>query len=207
MCEQEQCDGSVGFGGSPDESGETTLDAMVIDGTTMNAGAVADLRRVKRASAAARLVLERTSHTLLAGDQATNFAIGMGLEPANLTTAHSHKLWADWRAADCQPNYRENVVPDATTSCGPYKPAQARDGANALALSRAAASRSSRERGVGRGSHDTIAMVIIDGGGNLAAGTSTNGASHKVGDERRACSRFGRVAPADCPAARAAAVR
>ena len=31
-CEQQQCDGSVGFGGSPDESGETTLDAMIMDG-------------------------------------------------------------------------------------------------------------------------------------------------------------------------------
>lgn len=32
MCEREQCDGSVGFGGSPDELGETTLDAMIMDG-------------------------------------------------------------------------------------------------------------------------------------------------------------------------------
>lgn len=32
VCEQEQCDGSVGFGGSPDEIGETTLDAMIMDG-------------------------------------------------------------------------------------------------------------------------------------------------------------------------------
>lgn len=32
MCEQLQCDGTVGFGGSPDESGETTLDAMIMDG-------------------------------------------------------------------------------------------------------------------------------------------------------------------------------
>lgn len=31
-CEDLQCDGSVGWGGSPDESGETTLDAMIMDG-------------------------------------------------------------------------------------------------------------------------------------------------------------------------------
>lgn len=31
-CEMEQCDGSVGYGGSPDEFGETTLDAMIING-------------------------------------------------------------------------------------------------------------------------------------------------------------------------------
>lgn len=32
QCEKEQCDGTVGFGGSPDELGETTLDAMIMDG-------------------------------------------------------------------------------------------------------------------------------------------------------------------------------
>ena len=31
-CEKLQCDGTVGFGGSPDENGETTLDAMIMDG-------------------------------------------------------------------------------------------------------------------------------------------------------------------------------
>lgn len=31
-CEAEQCDGSVGYGGSPDEKGETTLDAMIMNG-------------------------------------------------------------------------------------------------------------------------------------------------------------------------------
>jgi N4-(beta-N-acetylglucosaminyl)-L-asparaginase len=37
VCEEEQCDGTVGYGGSPDESGETTLDAMVIDGVRPHA--------------------------------------------------------------------------------------------------------------------------------------------------------------------------
>ena len=31
-CEAEQCDFTVGFGGSPDEDGETTLDAMIMSG-------------------------------------------------------------------------------------------------------------------------------------------------------------------------------
>jgi len=32
-CEEEQCDGTVGYGGSPDENGESTLDAMIMDGS------------------------------------------------------------------------------------------------------------------------------------------------------------------------------
>ena len=35
-------------------------------------------------------------------------------------------------------------------------------------------------RRVSRKSHDTISMVAIDRHGNIAAGSSTNGASHKV---------------------------
>lgn len=31
-CEVERCDGSVGPGGSPDEDGESTLDAMIMNG-------------------------------------------------------------------------------------------------------------------------------------------------------------------------------
>lgn len=32
VCEEQQCDGTVGYGGSPDENGETTLDALIMDG-------------------------------------------------------------------------------------------------------------------------------------------------------------------------------
>jgi hypothetical protein len=32
QCEAAQCRGTVGYGGDPDENGETTLDAMIMDG-------------------------------------------------------------------------------------------------------------------------------------------------------------------------------
>lgn len=32
VCEEKQCDYTVGYGGSPDENGETTLDALIFDG-------------------------------------------------------------------------------------------------------------------------------------------------------------------------------
>lgn len=31
-CEREQCDGTVGYGGSPDENADVALDALIIDG-------------------------------------------------------------------------------------------------------------------------------------------------------------------------------
>ena len=32
VCEKMQCDLTVGYGGSPDEEGQTTLDALIMDG-------------------------------------------------------------------------------------------------------------------------------------------------------------------------------
>ncbi|KAH9616481.1 hypothetical protein KSS87_021955, partial [Heliosperma pusillum] len=84
-CEQLQCDGTVGPGGSPDENGETTLDALVMNGATMEVGAVAAMRYVKDGIKAAQLVMQYTEHTLLVGEQASVFAISMGLPgPTNL---------------------------------------------------------------------------------------------------------------------------
>ena len=88
-CEAKQCDGTVGFGGSPDEQCETTLDAMIMDGKTMKSGSVAGMRRVKDAISVARMVLEHTTHTMLSGELATRFAVENGFTPENLTTANS----------------------------------------------------------------------------------------------------------------------
>ena len=52
--EIDQCDTTVGFGGSPDENGEVRLDSMIMDGTTLNVGAVGSMGRIKQASAVAR---------------------------------------------------------------------------------------------------------------------------------------------------------
>uniref|UniRef100_A0A480T3W2 N(4)-(Beta-N-acetylglucosaminyl)-L-asparaginase n=1 Tax=Sus scrofa TaxID=9823 RepID=A0A480T3W2_PIG len=168
-CEREQCDGTVGFGGSPDESGETTLDAMIMDGTTMNVGAVGDLRRIKNAIGVARKVLEHTTHTLLAGEAATKFAESMGFINEDLSTSVSQALHADWLAQNCQPNYWRNVIPDASKYCGPYKPPNIlkRDGSTY------------KETGDSYG-HDTIGMVVIHKMGYTAAGTSTNGIKFKI---------------------------
>uniref|UniRef100_A0A8C0U2G1 N(4)-(Beta-N-acetylglucosaminyl)-L-asparaginase n=1 Tax=Cyanistes caeruleus TaxID=156563 RepID=A0A8C0U2G1_CYACU len=105
QCEIDQCDGSVGYGGSPDESGETTLDAMIMDGNTMEVGAVADLRRVKNAIGVARKVIEYTKHTLLVGESASLFAVRMGFPYEDLTTQKSLSLFSEWLNRSCQPNY------------------------------------------------------------------------------------------------------
>ncbi|XP_053796477.1 N(4)-(beta-N-acetylglucosaminyl)-L-asparaginase isoform X2 [Vidua chalybeata] len=161
QCEIDQCDGSVGYGGSPDESGETTLDAMIMDGNTMEVGAVADLRRVKNAIGVARKVIEYTKHTLLVGESASLFAVRMGFPYEDLTTQKSLSLYSEWLNQSCQPNYWKNVVPDSSKSCGPYK---------------------RREEVTYKEEHTSSqrSMVVIGESGTVASGTSTNGAIHKL---------------------------
>jgi hypothetical protein len=82
-CEVNQCDTTVGFGHHPDTAGRVTLDALVMDGATFNAGAVGDLRGVRGAFAAARGVMAHSAHTLLAGAGAADFAAGLLGQAAN----------------------------------------------------------------------------------------------------------------------------
>ncbi len=90
VCQSLQCDGSVGFGGSPDESGDTTLDAMIINGDTMQMGSVGFLSGVKDAIGVAYQVYKRTEMTLLAGAGASQFAKDMKFEVLPNLGKHAH---------------------------------------------------------------------------------------------------------------------
>ncbi|CAL1538227.1 unnamed protein product [Lymnaea stagnalis] len=181
-CEKLQCDGSVGFGSNPDESGETTLDAMIMDGATYAVGAVGDLRRVKNAIGVAQAVMHYTDHTLLAGESATKFAIEMGFKEESLATNNSQNMYASWRKNKCQPNFRQNVQPDPKANCGPYSPLPPPSFKGTWLNSFSKQYHYSRKphKDIKRNNHDTIGMVIIDTSGHVWAGTSTNGANHKV---------------------------
>lgn len=83
----------------------------VISRVTMNIGAVSDLRRIPNAISVARKVLHNTAHTMLAGDQATKFAVQMGFKEQTLTTNKSHDIWSKWKRNNCQPNFwRVSIV-------------------------------------------------------------------------------------------------
>eukprot|EP00002_Diphylleia_rotans_P005744 TRINITY_DN1491_c0_g1_i1.p1 TRINITY_DN1491_c0_g1~~TRINITY_DN1491_c0_g1_i1.p1 ORF type:complete len:351 (+),score=67.88 TRINITY_DN1491_c0_g1_i1:104-1156(+) len=170
VCEVLQCDGTVGYGGSPNEQGESTLDAMLMDSEVHDVGAVAVMKRIKSAISVARKVLEHTSHTLLVGEDATKFAVSMGFVEEDLSTPDSKKRHEDWLKNSCQPNYWRNVLPDPTRSCGPYAPIVTEHTVQSKDLSHY----------IDRYNHDTIGMVAIDNQGRIAAGTSTNGLSFRV---------------------------
>lgn len=179
-CEELRCDGTVGPGGSPNEDGETTIDALVMDGVTMEVGAVAAMRYVKDGIRAARLVMQHTQHTLLVGEQASAFAISMGLPgPTNLSSSESVGKWSKWKENQCQPNFWKNVLP--VNSCGPYHPVESFE-LTEVTCSKAKLMETieSRSSLVGPHNHDTISMAVIDKMGHIAVGTSTNGATYKI---------------------------
>ena len=63
-----------GHGSALNERGEIELDAAIMDGRDLNAGAVAGINRVKNPVKLARLVLTESKHVMLIGDGALQFA-------------------------------------------------------------------------------------------------------------------------------------
>lgn len=79
-------DHTVGYGGYPNLLGEVELDASIMDGRTLRAGAVGGLKGYKYPISVARKVMEELPHVLLTGDGAARFAAEMGFEQENLLT-------------------------------------------------------------------------------------------------------------------------
>jgi N4-(beta-N-acetylglucosaminyl)-L-asparaginase len=96
---------SVGYGGLPNAEGEVELDAAIMDGTRHRAGAVCGLHSIKNPISVARLVLEKTRHTTLAGEGAFRFALEMGFQPEQLLTPQSLEAWLKWKATPNRPSF------------------------------------------------------------------------------------------------------
>ncbi len=95
LVESNAQDDSVGLGGLPNVLGQMELDASIMDGRTLAAGAVGALEGYEHPISVARLVMERSAHVMLVGQGAQRFAAEMGFSRRELRTEDAKRKWRE----------------------------------------------------------------------------------------------------------------
>ena len=96
LVEADAADHTVGYNGYPNILGELELDASIMDGASLESGAVAVMRGYPYAISVARAVMQRgLPHVLLAGEGAERFANEIGAE--NWDSMISDDIKSVWR--------------------------------------------------------------------------------------------------------------
>ncbi len=153
-------DRSVGYGGFPNEEGIVQLDASIMDGKTYNAGAVACLENIKTPSSVARIVMERTDHVMLVGQDALRFARKWGFKEENLMTEETRKAWL--RAREKMSDRDDWGPPDHLKDL--KKKESGTEGAGAFEVP----------------AHGTTNVLAVDANGDIAGITTTSGLGNKI---------------------------
>jgi N4-(beta-N-acetylglucosaminyl)-L-asparaginase len=93
---------SVGYGGLPDREGRCTFDAAVMISPS-ESGAVCGMERHLHPVSVARLVMNETEHSMLAGSLADDFADSHGLESTSILSERAKTKWETWKKSNTPP--------------------------------------------------------------------------------------------------------
>lgn len=160
---------SVGFGGLPDASGRMSLDGAIMR-SPLRFGGVCGLRRHLHPVTVARLVMDRTEHRLLCGEDADDFADAHGLETVELQAPEARAAFAAWQAHQTD----GAIDPTGDARLRPVDPGLGGPGGGRLFRP------GDPPAGAAPFGHDTIGVLGRTEDGELAAGCSTSGLPFKV---------------------------
>ena len=144
--------------------GKNELDAAIMDGATLKAGAVAGVTRTRHPISLARAVMEKSPYVMLIGTGADGFAAEMGLEQVEPSFFFTERRWQS-----LVKQLKKEGRPIPPRPAGAPPPPQAP---------------MAEIEAPGAHRFGTVGVVALDRAGNIAAGTSTGGTQGK---------RWGRV--------------
>ena len=90
---------NAGKGAVFTHDGTNELDAAIMDGATLRAGAVASVHRAKNPILLARAVMEKSPHVMLVGDGAEAFAKTVGIELVDPSYFRTEERWQQLQQA------------------------------------------------------------------------------------------------------------
>ena len=154
---------NAGKGAVFTHAGTHELDASIMDGRTLAAGAVACVKTVRNPILAARRVMEDGRHVLLVGEGAEAFAQEAGLEAVSSDYYFTEARHQQWQRALAEG--KSGLLDHDAQTLAASTPAELSEAASKMG---------------------TVGAVALDAQGNLAAATSTGGMTDKrvgrVGD-------------------------
>ena len=161
--------------------GKIEMDAAIMDGETLKAGAVAGVMRIKNPIIAALSVMQRSQHVLLMGKGAEKFAKASGCDIEKESYFFDQKRWEQFQkikqSEKVELDHGSGNKPPAKLTLDP-SPSEKEKGRGQI--------EKQFRRRLNDKKFGTVGAVALDKFGNIAAGTSTGGMTNKkygrVGD-------------------------
>lgn len=143
---------NAGKGSVYNTHGLQEMDASIMDGKTLNSGAVAGVNGIKNPIFAARKVMENSKHVMFSGQGAKQFAIEEGLEIVDSSYFYSKRRYDYWKSLKDKEKLEQDhdkLSFEKENNIWEHK------------------------------KYGTVGAVAIDKSGNIVAGTSTGGLTNK----------------------------